>query len=227
MGQQQFSSHPTSAFRHLGPFPIASALCCCITKQHIGRQALVRALGAVRSGVPCDLFVINDFPKLWDWSQTTLQSFSRRHMWIHKYTATPARALVFPHEQEVLSMSEYIPLHSGAGLLHIPFERHSEAWAPIMVYLHKPHGSLDANTQLGDNVDSSMCDGLNEKLLHCCATIKILMSPFIAGIVEGAPIHRVRVIQLSVQHRFRIGASLCCRRGAQMFKSELPSGLVL
>lgn len=133
MAQQQFSSHPTSAFRHLGPFPIASALCCCITKQHIGRQALVRAPGAVRSGVPCDVFVINDFPKLWDWSQTALQSFSRRHMWIHKYTATPARAL---------SMSDYTPLHSGAGLLHIPFERHSEAWSPIMVYLHKPHGSL-------------------------------------------------------------------------------------
>lgn len=69
----------TSAFRHLSPAPIASALCPCITEQHIWRKALVGTLGAIISGVPSELCVINDCPKLWDWSETTLHSFSRRH----------------------------------------------------------------------------------------------------------------------------------------------------
>lgn len=94
------SSLPTYAFRHLGPVPTARALRYHIPEQHIGRQALVRPPGAVISGVPSDLLVINDSPKLRDWSQTALHSFVRRHTLTHEHTL--ACALIFTRKAEGL-----------------------------------------------------------------------------------------------------------------------------
>lgn len=73
-----FSSLHTSAFGRLGPGAAGSALCTCIANKYIWRQALVRHLDAVESGVSSDVLVIKYHPKLWDWSEITVHSYERR-----------------------------------------------------------------------------------------------------------------------------------------------------
>lgn len=50
------------------------------------------------------------------------------------------------------------------------------------------------------------------------AVIMIMFaSPFETRVVDGALVHCVCVVQISIQQRLRIGASLCCRGGSRMW----------
>lgn len=201
----------TSAFRRLGPVPIASALCSFITKQHIWRQTLVRPPGAIASGVPADFFVINDCPKTGDRSEATLHSFSRKQSTmiyesLNIRTCTSFFYVFFTHQ-----ITYVCTLGSGCSTVH--WRDTPRFRLQLGCTCGKPAQLTGCKQSAGDN-DCIMSQRKNMSKSDVMIML-MFASPLVTRVVDGALVHRVHVVQISVQQRLRIGASLCCRRGLQ------------
>lgn len=134
----------------------------------------------------------------------------RLHMQVYRHTHTHTICMEKANLSQLLYKSGYIRWQSGTGLLHIPLERHSEVLAPFMMYLCK--------TTYRNTLDPAISweTVIQHKYVCSSAAIMVLFaSPFETCVVDGALVHCVCVVQISIQQSLRVGASLFCRGGSQ------------
>lgn len=115
------------------------------------------------------------------------------------------------NQSQLLYKSGYVRWHSGTGSLHNPLERHSEVLAPFMMYLCKTthRNTSDAAISWETVIQHTyVCSG--------AAVVVLFASPFETCVVDGALVHCVCVVQVSIRQLLGVGASLRCRGGSQM-----------